>query len=556
MSWDGGVWGRLTRYATERADEAALIFLANGESETDRWSFGELHKRALLIAHHLRAHGSEGRTVMLAYPPGLEFCAALFGAFAAGAIPVATPFRPRRVLTDRMRDILADARPVVILALDKAVCAPFTAEGWAVMATGEMGDVGADATAQSPRPEDLAFLQYTSGSTGGAKGVMISHANLSANLRAMSDTFGVDDSAVAATWLPLFHDMGLVTMLTAIHAGRSCVLMPPQAFLQSPLRWLDVISRYRVTFSGAPNFAFDRCVSRLADRPAAETDLDLRSWRAAFCGAEPVRWRTMRAFATAFAPVGLDPCALTPCYGLAEATLLVASTPLDAPPSVDQDGRVVCGTPRGCEVRIVDGATGREAPDGQAGEVWVRGASVARGYWNAPDATAAVFNAELAGLGGGFLRTGDQGYVGDGGLYLCGRLKDILLHRGVNIDPDDVERAAAAASAALSATGAAFPVEIDDEERVVLVHEIDRRAFAQADLSALADAVAEAVAAETGLSLYDLVFVRPGAIPRTTSGKVQRRRCREVYLMGGFESAAAGHVPDLLKDQQVDVGAV
>jgi acyl-CoA synthetase (AMP-forming)/AMP-acid ligase II len=553
MTWDGGIWARLARYADERPNDTALIFLADGETETSRWSFGDLHRRALMIAGRLRKLDAVGRPVMLAYPPGLEFCAALFGAFAAGAIPVAAPFRPRRVLTDRMRAMVFDAQPVVVLAQDLAGCAPYAADSWPVLATGELEVSQADGVALSPAADDLAFLQYTSGSTGGAKGVIVSHANLAANLQSMCDTFGVDESATGVTWLPLFHDMGLVTMLTAIHAGRPCILMPPQAFLQSPLRWLKAITRYRATFSGAPNFAFDRCVSSLAGGAAPDLELDLSHWRAAFCGAEPVRWRTMRAFAEAFTPFGLDPCALTPCYGLAEATLLAASTPLDAPPSIDMDGRVVCGSAAGCELRIVDPQTGLEAPLGTMGEVWVRGDSVARGYWNAPEATAAVFGAHLPGVGGGFLRTGDQGYLGEGGLYLCGRLKDILVHRGVNIDPDDVERAAASVSPVMSVTGAAFPVEIDDEERVVLVHEIDRRAFVEADLEAVADGVAEAVATQTGLSLHDLVLVRPGAIPRTTSGKVQRRLCREIYLSGVYKTAQAG--PDLtpLTDTQTMV---
>jgi acyl-CoA synthetase (AMP-forming)/AMP-acid ligase II len=531
-----GVAERLNRWALERPDDTALIFLADGETETERWSFAELHGRAMAVARRVIAEGGAGHTAVLLYPQGLDFCAALLGCFYAGAVAAPAPFNARNQITERVGAIIADAGPALILTRDAVVVDAHAGEPTPWLATSALG-VDAGPPLGPPAPGAVAFLQYTSGSTGNPKGVMVDHANLAANVESLRQAFGVDEQACLVSWLPLFHDMGLVgKLLLAVDSGRPCVLMPPLAFLQSPGRWLKAISRYGGTVSGAPNFAYELCVRRLAGKSLGL--LDLSRWRAAYCGAEPVRASTMAGFAEMFAPHGFSAEALTPCYGLAEATLVVSSVPLGQGAHADASGRVSCGPPVGCEVAIVDAANGQPVDAGQVGEIWVRGASVARGYWRNPEATAQAFGAVIPGLGGDFLKTGDRGCLADGALHLSGRSKDSLIHRGANIDPDDVERAAAVCAPAFAAVGAAFAIDRQDEEVVVLVQEVERRFLPLEAPERLIDAAVEAVAAKTGLRLYDLVLVRPGAVPRTTSGKVQRGLCRDLYLAGGLALAA------------------
>jgi acyl-CoA synthetase (AMP-forming)/AMP-acid ligase II len=537
MTTGAGVAERLSRWARERPDKTALVFLADGENEAERWSFAQLHGRATAIAERIRGEGAGGAPVVLLYPQGVDFCAALFGCFYASAIATPAPFNPRLRVSDRVRAIMANAGPALVLTRDEATRDAHANEPVKWLATGSMGS-SAGPTPAAASPDALALLQYTSGSTGDPKGVMVDHGNLAANLDALRRTFGVDEASVFVSWLPLFHDMGLVgKLLLAVDSGRPCVLMPPLAFLQSPARWLKAISKYGGTISGAPNFAFDLCVRRLAGKPLDR--LELSTWRTAFCGAEPVRAATMARFAQVFAVCGFSPAALLPCYGLAESTLIVSGVGPGRGARADANGRVGCGPPIGCELRIVDPQTHRPVETGQTGEIWLRGPSVARGYWRAPEATEETFGGRIGGEAGAWLKTGDRGYLADGGLHLSGRSKDILIYRGGNIDPDDVERAVAACAPAFSGAGAAFAIEVDDEEVVVLVQEIERKFLPLADPTALIDAAVDAVAAQTGLRLYDLVLARPGAVPRTTSGKIQRGLCRERYLAGSLAQAAA-----------------
>ena len=540
MATSHTVFERLSHWARTRPDDPALIFLASGDDETARWSFQELHSRALAVAGLIQQRGGAAAPVALLYPSGLEFCAALFGCFYAGAVAVPAPFNPRTRMTDRVRSILGNATPSLILTRDEDACRKFEAEGEIWLPTGSLAPTSASAgTADNIARDDRpAFLQYTSGSTGNPKGVIVGHDALACNLQAQRAAFGVDASCVLVNWLPMFHDMGLVGgLLLAVDSGRPCVIMPPLAFLQSPVRWLRAVTRFGGKVSGGPNFAYELCATRLAGQ--VPHGLDLSSWRSAFCGSEPVRARTLARFAETFAPAGFNPASLMPCYGMAETTLVIATSPIGRGLKVAADNRVSCGPPVGCEVLIVDPETACPVADGQIGEVCVRGGSVARGYWNAPEATAAAFGISIPGNGTDWFRTGDRGYLHEGELYLAGRIKDTIIHRGAKIDAEDIESAAAASVPGLAPAGAAFAIEIGDRECVVLVQEVERRALPLLDPEAAAGAIIEAVAAQTGLRLHDLLLLRPGAIPRTTSGKVQRSICRQLYLAGSLPPAAS-----------------
>jgi acyl-CoA synthetase (AMP-forming)/AMP-acid ligase II len=348
--------------------------------------------------------------------------------------------------------------------------------------------------------------------------------------------FRVHHQSVFLTWLPLFHDMGLIAnLLTAIYNGVCCVLVPPLAFYQRPDRWLRAISRFGATISGAPNFAFEYLLRR-SDRLKL-TGVDLSRWEVAFCGAEVIRASTMQGFARQFRHLGFRASALYPCYGLAEATVFVTGSGPEggARTSLHGDREVVsCGRPAdGAVVSIVDPDDKVPLADGETGEIWVAGEHVAPGYWNKPEISGLTFGNQLPSkIGLRFLRTGDLGWMRDGELFFAGRLKDLIVWRGSNVYPEDIEATAAGCNPAFAAINAAFAIEVGNEEALVLVQEIARpssRSFEPA--RALADLMAVVTEAH-GFPPYDVAFVRPGTLPRTTSGKVQRKRCQELYCSG------------------------
>ena len=507
------------------APDRGYTWLAQGEEAAGRLTYAGLDRRARAIAAALAGTVPSGERALLLYPPGLEFVAAFFGCLYAGVIAVpAYPPRSRRA-DPRLRNIATDCRPravlttATLLARCEAVAdqVPELASAlWLDTETLDAEDKGF-----GPRAGDIAFLQYTSGSTGTPKGVVVTHANLLDNLERIRVAFAQAPDSVVVGWLPLFHDMGLIgNVLEPCYVGGECVLMSPAAFLQKPARWLEAIDRFRGTTSGGPNFAYELCARSVG--PEARAKLDLSSWSVAFNGAEPVRLATLDRFAEAFAPCGFRRESFAPCYGLAEATLLVT-----AARGVSDDLLVSCGAlPEGGEVRIVDPESGRTVPDGEVGEIRVSGPSVAAGYWNRPEVTRETF-------GDGYLRTGDLGFVRHGELVVTGRLKDLIVLRGRNLYPQDLELTAEQAHPALRAGGgAAFSVEQRGEESVVVVHEVERRA---SDLGKIADAVRRAVAEDHGVRVADVVLVRAGTIPKTSSGKIRRRECRARYLAGDLE---------------------
>ena len=463
----------------------------------------------------------------------------------------------------RLQAIADDARPSLVLtttALARRMEGPAKSIPGLDAATWlDTTDLPNPPTWRQPRlrPDSPAFLQYTSGSTSTPKGVRVSHGNLMANEERIRRAFGQDEDSVIVGWLPLYHDMGLIgNVLQPLYVGARCVLISPTAFLQRPVRWLEAISQYRGTTSGGPNFAYDLCVRRISEQQRAE--LDLSSWKVAFSGAEPVRAETLDRFAEAFAPQGFEHRAFLPCYGLAEATLLVSGERSDEAPrrgKVASDAlarhRVVapgddeayrmlvsCG-PVGepDAVRIIDPETLRPSEDSQVGEIWVRGPSVAEGYWQRPEETVRDFEARPLKEDGTmedgvpFLRTGDLGFVHDGQLYVTGRLKEMVIVRGRNLYPQDIEWTAERSHPALRpGHGAAFSVDSEEGEQLVVVHELERRGLDQA--AEAADAVHRALAREHEVSVHEVVLVRPATIPKTSSGKIRRRACRTAYLAG------------------------
>jgi amino acid adenylation domain-containing protein len=551
--------GLLRDRACHTPDRPAYLFLADGEAEGDRLTWGELDRRARAVAGELKSCCAPGDRALLLYPPGLDFIAAFFGCLYAGVVAVpAYPPRPRRD-QPRLRAIVLDARPRVGLTTSPLLAGigevlvrePALAGLHWLACDGQSRHAGGpDGIDRPADPAAPAFLQYTSGSTALPKGVVVSHANLLHNERTIHAAFGLDESSVVVGWLPLYHDMGLIgTVLQPLYCGGRCVLMAPAAFLQRPRRWLEAISRYRGTTSGGPNFAYELCVRKIA--PAEREGLDLASWTVAFNGAEPVRADTLERFAAAFAPSGFARRAFYPCYGLAEATLFVSggrpgegartaavsAAALARHEAVADAGEgalrlVSSGRPAaGQRLLIVDPESRAVCPPDRVGEIWVSGPSVARAYWGRPEVSASELGASLADGSGSFLRTGDLGFLRAGELYVTGRRKDLIILRGRNHYPQDLELTAERAHGTLlPGAGAAFSVDAAGEERLVLVFEVSRHALAALPVDAVAAAVRQALAAEHEVRLFELVLIRQGSLPRTSSGKVQRHACRDLYL--------------------------
>ncbi|MEP7010069.1 MAG: amino acid adenylation domain-containing protein [Acidobacteriota bacterium] len=543
-------------------ERALYTFLKDGEVEAEGLTCAGLSARARSIAAALREHCEPGDRALLLYPAGLELIAAFFGCLTAGVMAVpAYPPRPRRD-PQRLAAIARDAAPSVVLTESRILAATRQAAStvpeldrlpWLAIDTLP----GTEAVFDPVDPEAGAFLQYTSGSTATPKGVVVTHANLMHNEELIRRAFGQGPESVIVGWLPLYHDMGLIgNVLQPLYCGGRGVLMSPGAFLQRPRRWLEAITRYRATTSGGPNFAYELCLQKIGPQDLA--GLDLSSWQVAFNGAEPVRAETMERFAEAFATQGFRRSAFLPCYGLAEATLFVAGAPQGAagagrsfaaapleehrvvaagPLEADARQLVSCGPVWGGQrLVIADPETGAACPAGRVGEIWISGPSVAAGYWGNLSATELSFRAHLADepAGPSFLRTGDFGFLDGGELFVTGRLKDLIILRGRNLYPNDLELAAERSHPALRAgSGAAFSIdrEGEGEESLVLVYEVERHSE---DLEGIADAVRRGVGEDQDVRIADLVLVRAGTIPKTSSGKVRRRECRTRYLAGNL----------------------
>lgn len=554
----------LLRHRAElNPERLGFRFLADGEARIGTLTYGELDQRARAVAATLQSLHRRGDRALLVLPPGLELVSAYLGCLYAGSIavlvPPPTPARVARFLA-KAAAICRDAAPTVVLttpeverpligALPPELAVP---HWWALGEDTE--SPAADWRDPGAAPDHLAFLQYTSGSTTEPRGVLVTHGNLMANLRAIRRTFRQPPGTESVCWLPPYHDMGLVGgILAPLYFGNAATLLPPGAFVQRPSRWLQAISRYRATVSGGPNFAYELCVRRVTHEQCE--GLALGSWEVAFSGAEPVDPGTLHRFAERFSPYGFRATAFKPCYGLAEATLLVAAPPGRVPPRMrtfgadelqrgrarpaveGQAGGTVlpsCGPPVE-RVVIADPETRVRRAPGVVGEIWVSGPSVARGYWSQPGEVGTSFGALLAGTTApGWLRTGDLGFLLDGELFVTGRLKDLIIVEGANHYPQDLERTAVAAHPALhAAEAAAFSVRLAGREEVVVAVAPHRRVEVPA--AELRRAVRTAVAAAHDLRLREVVLVRTGGLPRTASGKIRRARCRTGYLDGTLE---------------------
>ena len=573
------ITARLQSHAASMPHQVAYTFLRE-DGKTDDLTYGALARRATRLAGYLLQQAEPGERVVLLYPAGLEFITAYFSCLLAGmiAVPATLPHKTRP--SRRLQAMLADADPALILtradsaASLRASLALIDAGTRAVLATDTL-DVPASAAAVAlpvVTPAMTAFLQYTSGSTALPKGVEVTHANIASNTEAIRTGFGFEPASVMVSWLPLFHDMGLIGSIVApMVVGFRAVLMAPGAFLKNPAMWLEAITRYRGTCAGAPNFGWDYCAKKIGLEARAR--LDLTSLRVAYNGSEPVRASTLRAFVDAFAGCGMRASALFPCYGMAETTLFVSGGPIDRAPlvrtvskSMLEGNQVRDAAPGSADARevvssgivasanlvvIVDPESLRPAGRQRVGEVWVAGPSVARGYWQRPVETAAAFDNRLPGQAQPFLRTGDLGFMQDGELFITGRLKDLVIVNGRNVYPQDVEEVIEGAIDFIAPNMcAAFSVEIDGQERLAIVAEANRSLARAAQQQAGAGSAIDQVlvrielaarnictliAQQFDVSVSSLVFVKPGSFPRTTSGKVQRARCKELALAGELE---------------------
>lgn len=550
----------LDERGTEQAEDTAFNFI---DYSNDRGSlqitFGELRRRALSIAALLVERTRVGDRILLLYSPGVEYIVSFFGCLYSGriAVPLYPPQGKRGFL--RLQKIVKDVEARIALVDSNTECrisklreVPEFLNEIQILNNQEIAfegkidpgiglEIGAD---------DVAFLQYTSGSTGDPKGVVVSHGNLLNNQKLIKEAFSHDRSTIVCSWLPPYHDMGLVgTILQPFYLGVPSVLMSPRSFLQKPIRWLQTVSKYRATTSGAPNFAYDLCVDKVEEEDCSE--LDLSCWTLAFNGSEPVRAETIRRFTNRFGKYGFRERSFYPCYGLAEATLIVAGGDRLAKPTVrafskdalkrrkveevslsDPDQRVLvgCGQPVVEAVRIVDPEKLSQCIESEIGEVWVKGPGVSRGYWRQPEISDLTMRANFdCATDEAWLRTGDLGFLYNGEVYLTSRLKDLIIIRGSNHFPSDIEKTSWQAHDTLRKDAAvAFSVEVDGEERLVIVQEIERSKRSLADEAA--SRIRKKVAEDHDISVYEIIVTLPGRIPLTSSGKVRRTLCREFYL--------------------------
>jgi acyl-CoA synthetase (AMP-forming)/AMP-acid ligase II len=556
--------------AEQQPSALAYRFLEEGDASgpTTELSYAALERRVRAIGVLLTEAGAKGERALLLYPPGLDFIAAFFGCLFGSAIAVpAYPPDPSRLARTlpRLRAIARDcsARFVLttgpILSLAEALFheAPELSRlRW--LATDAPMEADAERwRAPALSGDSIAFLQYTSGSSGAPKGVSVTHQNILHNEEMVRRAFGHDASSNVLGWLPLYHDMGLIgNVLQPLYLGGRCTLLSPVDFLRSPLRWLYAISHFQATTSGGPNFSYDLCARKATQEDIAR--LNLSSWTVAYNGAEPIRKETLDHFSRVFAPCGFRREAFYPCYGLAEATLFVSGGAKEEPPKVltvhaaaleqhqistaepgEAGARVLvsCGQPwLEQEVQIVDPETSLPLPRERVGEIWLRGQSVARGYWARPEESREAFLAYLATGEGPFLRTGDLGFLGEGGLYITGRQKDLIIIRGRNHYPQDIELSVERCHPGIRpGCVAAFALEHDGEEQLVIVAEVDPRRGAVEPEEIFASLRRE-IAEGHEVSLSAALLLEPGSIPKTSSGKLQRRACRADFLNGALRA--------------------
>jgi len=557
----------LEHRASTQGDERALIFLTDRGAEDSVLTFRELHDAANAVAQLLTAVAKPGDRALLVFPPGLEFIIAFFGCLIARVIAVPMMVPRRQSARDSSASIMANCKPVLMLtspalAAREDLAARFAGHGlqWLNVDL----TPGAPGAIDMPRPQsdDIAFLQYTSGSTSDPKGVVVTHAMLLANMAMAQKALGTGKHSTCVNWLPLYHDMGLILgVVGSMYLGALCVLLSPSGFMQRPLTWLRAISHYRAEITASPNFAYDLCVARL--RADQMEGVDLSSWKIILIGAEPIRAPTIEKFIETFSPYGLASSAMNPGFGMAEATLIVSMSPVGAGhdtralsrnalqanairhPDGREDAHVLvgCGYPiPDSRLAIVDPQSLRRLPPDTVGELWIGGPHVARAYWDNPEASAASLRAHIEGESGDWLRSGDLGFLDSAGqLFITGRIKDLIIIRGTNHYPQDIELTVERAHPALRQNGGAVFSVPDErgEETLVVVQEVERTARNRIDPEEITGIIREAVTEEHELFARHIVLIRPQTLPKTTSGKVQRSLTRKLWLEGKLDYLTA-----------------
>lgn len=558
--------------AKNEPGQLAYRYLADGEYDEVIMTHEDLDRRARSIGALLQSFTKPGDRALIIFPPGLDFIAAYFGCLYAKivAVPVYPPHHAR---VDRNLPVIfriaADATPAAALLTSSLLNVIRSRKE----VSDKLGDIRLIATDNEEvndwtdqwqqsgiEQKDLAFLQYTSGSTTEPKGVMISHGNLLHNMASIANCFGISKKDHGVIWLPPYHDMGLIGgILQPLYSGIPVTLLPTMMFLQRPFRWLQTISRFHATMSGAPNFAYELCVRKI--KPEQKEQLDLSSWVVAFNGAEPVYHKTLDRFAEYFASCGFKPGAFLPCYGLAESTLLVmggtkARSPLlinlknsglaqnrvliTSEKSDDTTTLVSCGKNFSQQdVKIVNVETLRPCAADEIGEIWVSGPSVSSGYWNKPSETGFTFNTRLSGdkERRPYLRTGDLGFMHEGELYITGRLKNLIISEGKNHYPHDIERTVETSHPAIRQAGSAvFSIYRSGADDIIVVAEIEHKFVVKTE--EVIRSIREAVSLYHGLHVGDIRLTKPGGIPRTTSGKIRHFLCKEYYITGSIKEIA------------------
>jgi acyl-CoA synthetase (AMP-forming)/AMP-acid ligase II len=558
----------LDRRAAQRPDATAFVFVPESDGEHVRLTYADLHRRSRAVAARLARQTMKGDRALLLFPPGLDFVVAFFGCLAAGVIAVPLMLPRRTATRDSSAAIIADCTPKVAMTTAELlesrpdITQRIGEAGIKWLTVSAVDETEDDRELQAPGRRDIAFLQYTSGSTSTPKGVVVGHDNLLANLEMIRVAMSNREHSTSVGWVPLYHDMGLMMgVMQPLYLGGTSVLIAPASFMQRPLNWLHIIHRYRAEISCGPNFAYNLCVERFrADRMEG---VDLSCWKLALNGAEPVQADTIARFAETFAPYGFNAGTMYPGYGLAEATLLasggmrgrepvarrVSRTALQqhevAEPADPSDAQpfVACGrSVTGQQIAIVDPETQGRLPRCHVGEIWISGANVTHGYWRNIDATAESFQARLTDEPGrDWLRTGDLGFLDENdALFITGRMKDLIIIRGMNHYPQDIERAVQDSHPALRQDcGAAFAISDEAEGEVLaVVQEVERTQRRNLDIAEVTRTIREAVARQHEIAVRHIVLIPPATLPKTTSGKIQRSLAKRLWLEGALDVLA------------------